>query len=146
MELRNDNLILSLEEGDAVLGAGVDACAAVGAQFGSDISAEVGDLHRALLTRFFALFTADTADIAQLARHAALIVVGAAHHRHILFGDDLDDASRTRLDAEGTGAAFAVIDIGDAVFDVDRVIIADGDAVAQSHTAVGTGGESSADL
>ena len=129
-----------------MLGAGVDARAAVGAKRGGDIRAEVSDLHRALLTRFFALFTADTADIAELAGHAALVVVGAAHHRHVLFGHDLDDPSGARLDAQGAGAAFTAVYVGSAVVDMDRVIGTGGFTVAQPHTAVGAGGQTAADL
>lgn len=143
---RNDSSVLPLEKSDAVLGTGVDACAAVGAKVGGDIRAEVGDLHRALLTRLFALFTADTADIAQLARHTAFIVVGAAHRRHVLFGHDLDDPSGARLDAQGAGAALAAVHIGYAVVDMDRVIGTGGFTVAQTHTAVGAGSQTAADL
>lgn len=139
-------IILPLEEGDAVLGAGFYARAAVGAQLGGDIGAEVGDLHRALLTRLFALFTADTAGVTQLARHAALIVVGAAHQRHVLLGHDLNDPSGACLDAQGAGAALAAVYIGDAVVDMDRVIGTGGFTVAQTHTAVRAGGQTAADL
>lgn len=58
---------LRLEIGDAVLGAGVYARAAVGAEARSDVSAEVRNFHRALLARLLALFTADTARCTQLA-------------------------------------------------------------------------------
>ena len=88
-----------------MLGTGLYAGSAVCAELGSDVGAEVCDLDSALLTGFLALFTADTTGGAQLAGHAALIVIGAAHQRHILLGHYLDDAPRTSLDAQGAGAA-----------------------------------------
>ena len=88
-----------------MLGAGLYTGSAVCAELGGDVCAEVRDLDGALLAGFLALFTADTAGGTQLAGHAALIVIGAAHQRHILLGHYLDDAPRARLDAQGAGAA-----------------------------------------
>ena len=91
------------------------ALAAAGTQRGIDDRVEADDLHRSLLAGLFALFTADTAYVAQLSGHAALIMVGTAVERHLLLRHNLDDMPRTRLHAQGAGAALAAVDVRDAV-------------------------------
>ena len=105
-----------------MLGTGFDARAASGAEVGRDCRTEVGHLDRALRARFLALFAANAARGTQLAGQSALVVIGAAHDSHLLFGHDLDDAPGTRLDAQGAGAALVLVDDRDAVADADRLI------------------------
>ena len=81
---------------DAARGAAFGAGAAVGAFFVVDDRHVVYHLDRAARADLFALFAADTADGADLARESALVAVAA-------LDDDLFDVGNKRYQTVGTG-------------------------------------------
>ena len=79
-----------------------------------------------------ALHAADAADVADLARDGALVLIAAADEHSLLIRHLLDDFLRAGISAGHAADALVAVDLGNAVDDVHRAELAGSGAVAEA--------------
>ena len=93
-------------------------------------------MDRVELTGLFAHLAADAADLAGLGNVLAEVLAGAADRNTGGLRQDVDDLLRAGIGAHAAAYALVAVDLGNAVADLDGVILAHLGAVAQTDAAV----------
>ena len=97
-----------------------------------DLGHEVLDLDGVRRALTLALHAADAADVADLARDGALVLIAAANEHGLLVRHTLDDLLRAGIGAGHAADALVAVDLGDAVDDVHRAELTGSGAVAEA--------------
>jgi hypothetical protein len=97
---------------------------------------EIHNMNSVMLTGFFTLHAADTADFADFVGHRTLVTVAAPNDGLLFSGNECNQMLRAGFYAHGTALAARRVNSCHAVAYADRSILARPHAVAQPHTAV----------
>ena len=135
----SDSALLFAEVGDDMPGADVGAMAALDALGNINHSKIVFNHNGVGRALALALHAADAAEVAHFHDLCALVLVAAGGHNLLGLGDHLDDALGAGVGAGAAANALAAVNLGNTVYNVHGVKLADLNAVTHTNAGKGAG-------